>query len=121
MPSLWTVAKTVERLREDGYLCQNLDVIGPMNKRHDLFGIIDILAICDGHTLGVQTTTRANAQVHRNKMLREKIGFTSAWLADPNRRLELWLWTKEPRELSDGTLSKSQSQYSVVIEPIQLP
>jgi hypothetical protein len=37
-------------------------------KTHDLFGILDLVAIADGITLGVQTTSMGNVAARRKKM-----------------------------------------------------
>lgn len=53
--------RSLKKLREEGYLCQVVEHWNPFARvRQDLFGFIDIVAIKDGVTLGVQTTTRAN-------------------------------------------------------------
>lgn len=36
-------------------------------RKHDLFGIVDILAVAEGHTLAVQVTSRGNMSARRIK------------------------------------------------------
>lgn len=40
----------------------------PFGKRHDLFGIFDLIAIRDGKTLGIQATTQAHVSDRISKM-----------------------------------------------------
>ena len=53
--------RSLAKLRADGYLVAVVERWNPHVKiRQDLFGIIDLLAIRDGETLGVQTTSGSN-------------------------------------------------------------
>lgn len=53
--------RSLKMLRDDGWTCQIVEHWNPFSKRRvDLFGVIDILCIKDGETLGVQTTTMDN-------------------------------------------------------------
>jgi hypothetical protein len=53
--------RSLAKLRADGYLVAVVEKWNPHAKiRQDLFGIIDLLAIRDGETLGVQTTSGSN-------------------------------------------------------------
>ncbi|NDC25982.1 MAG: hypothetical protein EBZ49_17885 [Proteobacteria bacterium] len=56
-------------LREQGYACEIVERWNPWAKvRQDLFGIGDILAIKDGETLLVQTTSRSNVTARVKKI-----------------------------------------------------
>ena len=56
-------------MRDDGYLCQVVERWNQFARcRQDLFGIIDIVCIKEGSTVGVQSTTRSNIANHRTKM-----------------------------------------------------
>lgn len=56
-------------LRAEGYLCAIVEHWNQYARvRQDLFGFIDILAIKDGETLGVQTTTLGHAQERIDKI-----------------------------------------------------
>ena len=53
--------RSLAYLRDQGYLVAIVEKWNPHAKlRQDLFGIIDLLAIKDGETLGVQTTSGDN-------------------------------------------------------------
>jgi hypothetical protein len=53
--------KSLKKLRDDGYKAAVVEHWNPFAKiRQDLFGIIDIVAVKSGNTLGVQTTSYSN-------------------------------------------------------------
>ena len=61
---------TLRRLRRLGAVPEVVERWNPhARKRHDLFGIIDVLALCCGTTLGVQTTSLSNVSARRKKIL----------------------------------------------------
>ncbi len=61
--------RSLAALRERGYLCQIVERWNHHARiRQDLFNIGDILAIRDGETLLVQTTTRGNVQARVKKI-----------------------------------------------------
>lgn len=54
-------ARTLKKLRAEGWLCAVVEKRNPVTKTlNDLFGFIDVLAIREGETLGVQTTSASN-------------------------------------------------------------
>lgn len=60
--------RSLKFLRDEGYQCQVVEVWNSFTRtRKDLFGFIDIIAIKEGETLAVQTTTTGNmsARVHK--------------------------------------------------------
>jgi hypothetical protein len=62
-------SRSLEKLRQDGYLCQIVEKWNPHARiRQDLFGIGDILAIRDTETLLVQTTSRGNVAARVRKI-----------------------------------------------------
>lgn len=65
--------------------------------RKDLFGIIDIVAITDEHTIGVQACAGSGLAAHRDKML-EHPEAVMRWVRCPSRKLELWAWRKLARK-----------------------
>ena len=92
MPSSPT-ARTLERLRRDGYLSQVVERWNPHARiRQDLFGVIDVIGINDNETIGVQATTMSGRSSHIKKMMDSTAAVT--WTAGPNRQLELWCWRK---------------------------
>ena len=61
--------RSLEKLRAEGYLCQIVERWNPHAQiRQDLFGIGDILAIREGETLLVQTTSRGNVAARVTKI-----------------------------------------------------
>jgi len=62
--------RTLKLLRDQGYMAQVVERWCSFTKRrHDLFGIIDVLAIKDGETLAVQTTSGSGFSARRKKMM----------------------------------------------------
>jgi predicted RecB family endonuclease len=61
--------RTVKHLREQGYMVANVETYNYFTKRrHDLFGVIDILAIGNGETLAVQVTSKSNMSARIRKI-----------------------------------------------------
>lgn len=60
---------SLEKLRADGYLAEVVEKWIPgANIRKDLFGWVDIVALKDGETLAVQTTSYSNMSARVNKI-----------------------------------------------------
>ena len=86
-------ARTLKQLRDDGWLCQVVEHWNSFAKiRQDLFGFIDILAVREGQTLGIQVTTESNAAARRSKML-DTESHLRAFLRGGNL-VQLWTWQK---------------------------
>ena len=86
-------ARTLKQLRSDGWLCQVVEHWNSFAKiRQDLFGFIDILAVREGQTLGIQVTTESNASARRRKML-DTESHLRAFLRGGNS-VQLWTWEK---------------------------
>jgi uncharacterized protein YjiS (DUF1127 family) len=93
-------ARSLAHLRKT---CQLVQVVERWNSftktRHDLFGIIDILAIRDGETVAVQSTSWSNTKSRINKMTESdalehlrKAGWiilVHGWRKNKNGRYEL--------------------------------
>ena len=61
---------SLKHLRSQGYLATVVEHFNAFAKvRQDLFGFADLLAIKDGMTLAVQTTTASNMSARRTKLL----------------------------------------------------
>jgi hypothetical protein len=90
--------RTLKQLRSLGYSCGIVErfnkFIGPHGIRQDLFGIIDIIAIKTGETLGVQSCGSAFSEHDKTIFKSEN---TIKWLQAGNR-LELWGWRKIKKE-----------------------
>lgn len=67
-----TVQLSMQYLRDLGYavdVCERWVPSAHGQVRRDLFGILDLVAIRDGETVGVQTTTRGEAPKRLRKIL----------------------------------------------------
>lgn len=62
--------------------------------RQDLFGIVDVLAVRRGETLGVQCTSSPNVSSRVDKIANHE---STPWLRDAGWRLEVHGWTKGKR------------------------
>ncbi len=86
-------ARTLQRLRSDGWLCQVVERWCPHSRRRiDLFQIIDVLAVRDNATLGVQATTMTHRADHLAKI--KTAPGAAAWLKGGVRQLQLWAWRR---------------------------
>jgi hypothetical protein len=63
-----------------------------IRKKFDLFGGIDLVAIQQDDTLGIQATSVGNAQARVQKLLVEPRMIL--WLLGEHRRLQVWGWGK---------------------------
>ena len=83
-------SRSLQTLRDLGFTAQVVERYDAYTRRrHDLFGIIDILAVGNGETLAVQVTSRSNMSSRRNKMNGDPI---LAELLRAGWRVELWGW-----------------------------
>jgi len=61
--------RSLAYLRDQGWLVATVERWNPHAKvRQDLFGILDLLAVRDGETLGVQTTSGSNVAARARKI-----------------------------------------------------
>lgn len=99
-------SRSLELLRTLGYEPAVVEKFnyhaGPHGIRQDLFGLADVEAIADDHTLYVQCCSASTAAAHVTKCLEEKR--LVKLLACTQRRFEIWSWDKrrkrgEKREL----------------------
>ena len=92
MPSTQPMIKTYEYFRAQGYICWTVERwVQKIKRKFDLFGIIDVLAISDEDTIGVQVC-KADFQAHDMKILNSEYG--PKWCRG-GRRLILIGWTKQ--------------------------
>lgn len=60
---------SLDYLRADGWLVEVVERwIPSAQTRRDLFGFLDLVAVRDAETLGVQTTSRTNLTAHLHKI-----------------------------------------------------
>ena len=85
-------SRTLKRLRDDGYLADVVEKWIPgANIRRDLYGFIDVLAVKDGHVLGVQATSYGNISSRVQKITdHENIGI----VRKAGFHIEVWGWRK---------------------------
>lgn len=86
--------KSRDRLKDEGFkTLQTVEWYNAFTKRkHDLFGIFDVLAVGNGRTLAVQVTSRDNMSSRRKKIT-ESEAFDECALA--GWAVELHGWYKE--------------------------
>lgn len=62
---------SLRHLRAEGWtvdVCERWVPMGAGKVRKDLFGLVDLVGVRDGETIGVQTTSNANFNSRLNKM-----------------------------------------------------
>jgi hypothetical protein len=88
-------ARTLAQLRKDGWLPQVVEQHNTFSgQKTDLFGFIDIIALRDGETLGVQVTSAANMANRINKIESDELADNLAAVRKAGWRLEVWGWKK---------------------------
>lgn len=66
--------RSLKQLRNEGYLCEVVEKWNSFTRtRKDLFGFIDIIAIKEGETLAVQTTTKENMNARVSKIAESEL------------------------------------------------
>lgn len=92
MPHVNHNPRTMRRLEGRGYTCQVVESWNSFARvRQDLFGILDILAVGQGRTLGVQVTSRTNVSSRVRKILDSPVLpelLAAGWT------VEVWGWEK---------------------------
>ena len=88
--------RSLKLLREEGYTAEITEHWNPFARiRKDLFGFVDILAVKDDITLGVQTTSGSNVSERIKKIAESE---NTPKLRRANWKLEVHGW----RKLKDG-------------------
>lgn len=68
--SISPTQRSLQYLRNQGYLAAVTEHWNPFAKvRQDLYGFVDVLALHDGKTLAIQTTSTSNFSARRRKIL----------------------------------------------------
>jgi len=98
----------LKRLREEGWEAEKVEqVIGRTFLKRDLFNVIDIVAIREGMTLGVQATSHVHLSDHKEKCEAEPL--LLLWLKARNR-FQIWTWGKRKVQgLDRYTLKKYEA------------
>ena len=85
-------SRTLRRLRAEGWMAAVVERWNPHARiRQDLFGILDIVAIRDGETLGVQATSGSNVARRVEKLTDSEALYA---LRAAGWRVEVWGWRK---------------------------
>ena len=87
--------RTLAYLRAQGYRAAVVEKWNPHAKiRQDLFGILDVVGISKGITIGVQCTSDSNVSARVKKIADHE---STPWLREANWQLEVHGWTKGKR------------------------
>lgn len=91
--------RTLQSLRSQGHQAAVVERWNPHAKvRHDLFGFVDVLAVCDGETLAIQATSGSNVSKRVAKILSLDapiLCLEAGW------RIEVWGWKRHTKAV-DG-------------------
>lgn len=86
--------RTLEYLRSLGYTCGIVEKTIPnMNRKQDLFGFLDIIALTPHGVLGVQSTGK-DFSGHWLKITRTRAVDAAKWLRTPSTSIMLIGWRK---------------------------
>lgn len=84
--------RTLAELRKRGYRAQTVERWNPFAKvRQDLFGIIDVIAVGNGETVGVQATSASNVSARVRKIAEAE---AVPDLRKAGWKLLVWGWDK---------------------------
>jgi hypothetical protein len=87
--------RSLALLRERGFQAEVTERWNPFARiRQDLFGWVDILALGDGKTWAIQTTSRANMASRAKKIADSPVlpeAIRAGW------RIEVWGWDKDSK------------------------
>ena len=84
---------TLKKWRKAGYMCQVVEKWNPhVRIRQDLFGCIDVVAVGNGETIGIQSTSDRNVSARVRKI--EDLPETVAILRDAGWRIVVEGWKK---------------------------
>jgi len=98
MAGMRPTQRTMRALRERGTICEVVERFNPYagkyGQRHDLFNIIDIIALDpERGVVGIQACSQSSAS-HLRKLKEERAQESMDWLSTPGTKLELWCWRK---------------------------
>lgn len=113
MASKSPAARSLALLRDEGWMAEVVEKWNSHGKvRQDLFGFIDILAVKEGQTLGVQSTTSANFSARIKKVLGNpafEILKKAGWIIEVHGwKKANGKWVCKRRELTLEDLDKEQ-------------
>lgn len=98
MAGMSPTQRTMRVLRVRGTICEVVErfnsYAGKYGQRHDLFNIIDILALDPELGVGGIQCCGISFKNHIDKIIQEKAQETYDWLNTPGTYLEIWGWRK---------------------------
>ena len=93
--------RTLKACKDQGWIAGVTErYVDAIKQRFDLFGFIDIVAITDNQTIGIQCTSGSNMANRITKIREECADAARAWLAAGNR-IQVWGWKKYKKRV-DG-------------------
>lgn len=115
--------RTLKALRKEGFRVgiveRFLAFAGKFGKRQDLFGIIDIIAITDKETIGIQSCGNSFS-AHYKELTEEKNQESYDWLSCPNRRLQIWAWRKVKKVRGQDILIWKPRIHELTLEELDI-
>ena len=115
--------RTLNGIRRRGYVAgvveRWLRFAGEFGKRQDLFGIIDVIAINENETLGIQSCGNSFAK-HFKELVVVKNQQTYDWLLCPSRRLEIWAWRKVVKKRGSGVKIWQPKIQEITLEDLDI-
>ena len=104
--SLSPTQLTLRKWRNAGYMSAVVEKWNPHAKiRQDLFGCIDVVAVGNGETVGIQSTSDGNVSARVKKI--ENMPETVATLRDANWRIVVEGWKKKKNRWSNREIDVS--------------
>jgi hypothetical protein len=85
--------RTMDQLRKEGWMIGIVEKWNHFAKiRQDLFGFIDLVAVKNERTIGVQACNDVDVSPRVNKIL--DLETANNWLAGGTREIQVWGWRK---------------------------
>ena len=116
MKGISLVSRTLAELKKHSMTYQVVEHYNMYDrKRHDLFGMFDVLAIYDKRIIGIQVCSRGTLKAHLKKIMDNPV--RQIWLVALGK-IEIWAWHKVCKLNKDGKKSKVK-EWQVVIQEIK--
>ena len=118
--SISPTARTMKALREMGYEVGRVESfnahVGPYGVRMDLFGMFDLLAFNDLHTIGVQCGAGSGHRQHVRKIVENELA--PLWLENPERLIWVYSWRKVCKKRGGKAMVWSPRVEHITLETI---
>ncbi|MEM8668762.1 MAG: hypothetical protein AAGG48_14675 [Planctomycetota bacterium] len=87
-------SQSMQYMRKHGYVTGETETFNAYTeKRHDLFGFIDFIAMGNGEIVGVQCCAKSSLASHRRKIGQECFQAAKTWLSSGGR-IEIHAWDR---------------------------